>query len=135
MELYCARSHAMHLELSRIMVEETTHGFGERLALLRKSRGLTQAELGEAAGLSQRMVAHYENTPGAQPPASVVASLATALHASADELLGIQPLQEKLTPSVVRLRRRLRKAEALPPEDQKALLTLVEALLERRGVA
>jgi hypothetical protein len=35
---------------------------------------------------------------------------------------------------VVRLRRRLRKVEALPPEDQKALLTLVDALLEGRGV-
>ncbi|HET8656736.1 MAG TPA: hypothetical protein VFL93_14535 [Longimicrobiaceae bacterium] len=64
-----------------------------------------------------------------------VAALASALHASADELLGIQPLQERLSPSVVRLRKRLRKAEALPPEDQKALLTLVEALLQRRGVA
>jgi hypothetical protein len=30
---------------------------------------MTQTELGEAAGLSQRMVVHYENTPGAQPPA------------------------------------------------------------------
>jgi hypothetical protein len=81
------------------------------------------------------MVAYYEATPSAQPPASVVASLATALRASADELLGIQPLAEQLTPSVVRLRKRLRKVEALPPEDQKTLLTLVDALLERRGVA
>lgn len=77
------------------------------------------------------MIAHYENTPDAQPPAATVAA---ALHVSADDLLGIQPLPEKLTPSVARLRRRLRKAEALPPEDQKALLTLVDALLERRGV-
>jgi hypothetical protein len=81
------------------------------------------------------MIAHYENTPDAQPPAATVAALATALHVSADELLGIQPLQERLSPSVVRLRKRLRKAEALPPEDQKALLTLVDALLQRRGVA
>jgi hypothetical protein len=64
-----------------------------------------------------------------------VASLATALHASADELLGMQPLQEKLTPSVARLRWRLRKVEASPPEDQKPLLTLVYPLLERRGLA
>lgn len=51
------------------------------------------------------------------------------------KLLGIQPLAEKLTPSVARLRKRLRKVEVLPPEDQEALLTLVDTLLERRGVA
>ena len=73
-----------------------------------------------------------------QLPAATLDALAqalqVALHVSADERLGLQPFPETLPPSVARLRRRLRKAEALPPEDQKALLTLVDALLERRGV-
>jgi transcriptional regulator with XRE-family HTH domain len=34
--------------------------FGRRLLSLRQSRGLTQVQLAEAAGTSQRVVSHYE---------------------------------------------------------------------------
>jgi hypothetical protein len=46
---------------------KTLPGFGPRLGALRQSRALTQAELGKAAGISQRMVAYYE-LESAQPP-------------------------------------------------------------------
>ncbi|HYW10032.1 MAG TPA: hypothetical protein VE913_23905 [Longimicrobium sp.] len=46
----------------------------------------------------------------------------------------ITPLVEKLSPSLVCPCRRLRKVEELPPEDQKALLTMVDALLEQRAI-
>lgn len=109
--------------------------FGERLQALRQARGMTQHELGGAAGSSQRMIAHYENTPTAQPPAELLAALARALHVSADSLLGIEPLSEEVSPSTYRLRKRLRKVEELPPDDQKTILKVVDALLETRGVA
>jgi transcriptional regulator with XRE-family HTH domain len=93
---------------------------------------MTQAEPGAAAGSSQRMIAHYENTPGAQPPADVVRSLATALQVSADELLGIAPVPEQVGPARYRLRKRLRRVEDLSPEDQKTILKVVDALVESR---
>ncbi len=109
--------------------------FAARLAALRRSRGLTQDELGRAAGSSQRMIAHYENTPDAQPPADVLAELARALRVSTDVLLGIAPLSEDVSSAVYRLRKRLRKVEELPSDDQKTVLKIVDALLEKRGVA
>ena len=110
-------------------------GFGPRLAALRKARGLTQAELGEAAGSSQRMIAHYEGTPDAQPPGALVAALAKALKVTADELLGLQPVSEEGSAATLRLRKKLRKVETLPPNDQKTVLRIVDALLEQRGAA
>ena len=37
------------------------HTLSELLAVLRKRRGLSQAELGERAGISERQVSRYEN--------------------------------------------------------------------------
>jgi hypothetical protein len=81
------------------------------------------------------MIAHYENTPDAQPPADVLAAIARALRVSADELLGIAPLSDDVSSAAYRLRKRLRKVEELPADDQKTVLKIVDALLEKRGGA
>ncbi|MGQ0765088.1 MAG: helix-turn-helix domain-containing protein [Gemmatimonadota bacterium] len=52
------------------------------------ARGLTQMELGDGAGLSQRMIACYESE-SAQPPDSFLVELASVLKVSTDELLGL----------------------------------------------
>ena len=115
-----------------VMAGYSLRGFGRRLATLRRSRGLTQQELGAAVGSSQRMIAHYETTPDAQPPAALVASLARALGVSADEILGLKPTSEDARSASVRLRKRLRRVEDLTPADQKTLLRMLDALLDQR---
>ncbi|MFG0314893.1 MAG: helix-turn-helix domain-containing protein [Phycisphaerales bacterium] len=84
--------------------------------------GTTQEALGAAAGSSQRMIAHYENSPGAKPPADVLAALARALGGSADALLGLEPTSEHVSAATYRLPKRLRKVEDLPPDDQKTVV-------------
>ena len=116
------------------MKDKALEGFGERLATLRKACGLTQEQLGERIGLSQRMVAYYESQ-GGQPPGPVLPDLARVLGVSTDELLGVTPAQETLSPRQARLRKRLRRVEDLPSSDQKTVLRLVEALLKDRGLA
>ena len=80
------------------------------------------------------MVAHYENKPGAQPPDDILAALVRALDVSADEILGLEPLSEQVNSAPYRLRRRLRKVEELPPDDQKTVVRLVDALITSREV-
>jgi transcriptional regulator with XRE-family HTH domain len=116
------------------MKERTLEGFGPRLAELRKSRGLTQTELGDQVGVSYRMIAHYER-PDAQPPGPILPDLARALGVSTDELLGVEPLRDTLSPRTARLLKRLQRVEELPPADQRALLKFLDALLETRGAA
>ena len=114
------------------MRDRTLQGFGQRLKAIRTSKALTQQELGERVGVSQRVVAYYE-ADDAQPPGALLVELATALGVSADELLGIEPLKENVPPKTARIRRRLQQVEDLPPADQKAILQFVDALVDSRG--
>ena len=116
------------------MRTHTLRGFGTRLTQLRQSRGLTQGELGKACGLSQRMIAYYEQDD-AQPPAAVVVPLAKALGVSTDELLGFKALKSAPRPRNTRLLRRLENVDKLGPSDRRALLKFLDLLLASRGRA
>jgi len=116
------------------MKERTLEGFGERLAAFRQSRAMTQTQLGDAVGVSQRVIAYYE-TNGAQPPGALLAELARVLEVSADELLGLKPTKQTMSPKKARLRKRLEKIEQLPPSDQRAVLKFVDSLCNSRGVS
>ncbi len=107
---------------------ETT--FGERLIAIRKARGLTQVQLAEMAGTTQRAISYYETEAGF-PPAPAVIDLAKALQVTADELLGIRP------PKVARMEddseqrrlwKRFQQMTELPEKDQKAVIRLINSL-------
>jgi len=113
------------------MKERTLKGFGSRLAEIRKSRAMTQTQLGETVGVSKRVIAYYEQQD-AQPPGAMLVDLARALRVTMDELLGLKPTKEKTSPRTARLLKRLQKVEKLPPGDQRVVLKLVDGLLERQ---
>lgn len=113
------------------MKERTLEGFGARLATLRQAKGMTQVELGAAVGVSNRVIAYYE-ADDAQPPGAMLVDLARALRISTDELLGVTPVSEHTSPKTASLLKRLRRIEELPPADQRAVLKLVDAMLDTR---
>ena len=113
------------------MKERTLEGFGTRLAELRQARGLSQEELASSVGVSRRVIAYYE-AKSAQPPGALRVDLAHALRVSTDELLGVTPVRDTLSPKTARLLKRLRRIEELPPADQRAVLKLVDAMLDTR---
>lgn len=114
--------------------QREVEGFGDRLAQIRKGRGMTQAELGAAVGVSNRVIAYYE-LESRQPPGAMLADLARALRVSVDELLGAKPVKDQTRPKTARLMKRLQRVEDLPPADQKAVLKFVDALIKTRTVA
>jgi len=109
----------------------TLTGFGPRLATFRKERGLTQEELGDLVGMSQRMIAYHEQDD-AQPPGALLVELAHALKVTSDELPGLKPVKQKASPKEARLLKRLKKVETLPAADQRAVLKFVDALVAAR---
>lgn len=111
--------------------ERLVTGFGERLARLRAQRGLSQLELAERLGVSRRVIAYYE-AESDQPPGALLVDLVKALKVSADELLGIKPVSDRVPIKTARLRKRLTKVEELPPGDQRTVLKLVDALHQTR---
>jgi transcriptional regulator with XRE-family HTH domain len=103
--------------------------FGERLQAIRKARGLTQVQLAEAAGTTQRAISYYETEAGF-PPAPPVIDLARALHISTDELLGVKPPKGQRIDDDSEARRmwkRFQRVSSLPERDQKAVLRLINS--------
>ena len=115
------------------MKQRTVNGFGKRLSEIRRGRGMTQTELGKAAGVTKRVIVYYEQDD-AQPPGAMLIDLARALDITTDELLGMKPLEKKISPKSARLLKRIKKIETLPPADQRAVLKFLDALLESRGM-
>lgn len=112
--------------------EQVVTGFGERLATLRKAAGFTQTELANELGISQRMVAYYEQ-PDVTPPAHLLPGIAQMLGVSIDTLYGHQVPKRKLAKQEgdSRLRRRLLAIEKLGATEKRQVLQLIDAYIER----
>jgi transcriptional regulator with XRE-family HTH domain len=104
---------------------------GQRVADTREKAGLTQTELGQKLGISQRVIANWERKPVALR-AEQLAALADALGVSADYLLGRpdakQPVQ-KGPPGKLRLA--FEKAYQLPRNQQNRIVEFVEAYVNQ----
>ncbi len=101
---------------------------GQRMAEAREKTGLTQTELGERLGVSQRVIANWERKPVALR-AEQLAALADALSVSADFLLG--RLDAKSPFPKGRLREVFEKAHKLPRTQQNLIVDMVEAYVDR----
>jgi transcriptional regulator with XRE-family HTH domain len=100
--------------------------FSERLAALRKDRGLTQQALAERVGVHVSQLRRYE-AGGAQPTLDVVRRLAVALSVSADALV----FDEDERGPDDELRLHLEALQHLPDEDQAIVKTVIESMLLR----
>lgn len=103
------------------------------LAELRKNKGFTQVAFADAIGVSQRMVAYYERH-GKRPPLEKLHSIAKVLGISADELLGIKPVKKQPgAPKDAYLQRKLQQVTQLPKDDQRVIVTMIDALTAKKG--
>ena len=106
---------------------------GQRIARLRREKGMTQAELASRLKVSQPVVSDYENDV-IRLPADVVIEIAGILAASTDELLGMKRVTTSASPiKNRRLYRRMQEIEKLPRRDQDALLRTIEAFISKTG--
>lgn len=92
--------------------------FGQRLAHLRQTAGYTQTSFAQEVGISQRMVAYFENENG-NPPMPLLRKFVRALGISADQLLGLEKVTIRKRPRDTRLQKRFSQVENLPDADKK----------------
>lgn len=104
-------------------------GFGARLSRLRKEAGYTQQELAREIGVSQRMIAYYEGETE-RPPTTLLPELAKALGVTTDALLGVAALKKAAKPAR-RLQRRMQQTEKMNPREDRQVLQLIDAFIER----
>lgn len=119
-------------ELGRAIEGDGEETLGERLARLRRERGITQAELAEKLSLAQPNVSDYERGV-LRLNADLILKLTQILNVSADELLGIADMKRRRAVRSTRLSRRIEEIERLPRRDQEALLRTIEAFLSKAG--
>ena len=103
--------------------------FGQYLSRLRKSKGYTQVELAEKMGIIQVIISDYERDK-LRPYHEMVIRFAQALEVSADELLGLKTPKTKGNGGSLKILRRMKKIEALPPAQQKVLLRTIDTFLK-----
>lgn len=107
--------------------EET---LGQRLARLRKEKGYTQVELAEKIGTIQTVVSDYERDK-LRPHVEMLVRFALVLEVTADECLGLKPIEKKAEKKDRRFARRLDQIQKLPKRDQEALLRTIDAFLTK----
>jgi transcriptional regulator with XRE-family HTH domain len=115
------------------LVKSTTpESIGQRIARLRREKGLTQVELARALEVSQPVVSDYENDVIKLSGETIVA-LAQILGASADELLGLEKPSRAAGATIKnrRIYRQLQSIDRLPKRDQEALARTIDAFLAK----
>jgi transcriptional regulator with XRE-family HTH domain len=104
--------------------------FGQRMADARERAGLTQQQLAERLGTSQRAVAHWERDPVALRP-DQIAAVADALNVSTDELLGRAAKDRAPKGPPGKLRLAFERAHKLPRHEQNQIVKFVEAYVSQ----
>ena len=93
------------------------------MMLLRKKKGLSQAELGKMIGTSGDVVGRYERGD-ISPSIEVVSKIADALEVSVDYLIGKTRME--LNKDTLR---RIEDISALPQENKNFVLNLIDMAL------
>jgi transcriptional regulator with XRE-family HTH domain len=102
---------------------------GQRLARLRRERGLTQVELAQRLGVAQPVVSDYERGE-LRLHGQLIVKLTDILAVSSEELLGLKRSPSNGPIRNRRLLRRLQDIDKLPRRDQQALLRTIDRFLE-----
>ncbi len=110
--------------------ETTVIDFGKKLIKFRKAKGLTQQRLADMIGVSRRVIAYYEGETK-YPPVHFIVPLAKALNITTDELLGVKKTKEMLDNRFAALWRRLKILETFCEKDKRAVLQVVNVIVEK----
>jgi len=102
---------------------------GQRIARIRKEKGYTQVELAEKMGFIQALISDYE-LDKLRPYYDVIIRFATALDISTDELLGVKLSDYKEEKPDLKIVRRIKKIQNLPPSQQKTLLKTIDTFIK-----
>lgn len=122
----------LKIEELTVTIDEDTffNKLGERIAYLRKDRGLSQRKLAELLGLSQQIVASYE-TGDRHIPVWRLISLAEVLGIDVEKLLnGAQQSKGKPGPAP-KVQGLVERVNRLPKTRQRFVMEMIEDALAR----
>lgn len=102
--------------------------FGERLTLVRKRKGLSQADIGKKIGINGDAYGRYERNE-VKPAIEMAVKIAEALEVSLDYLVGKTDLEldnETL--------KRVQEVSKMPPQEKAHVFALLDAFITKMKV-
>ncbi len=104
--------------------------FSKNLRRIRKAKGLSQYDLADKTGISQRMIYHYENHVS-EPPLYKIAAIAKALGVKVSELLENSADEEIVSAAHFDMRslKKLQDILSLPQNDRAIIYRMLNKLL------
>ena len=102
---------------------------GQRIAALRRERGLTQVQLAEVMGVAQQTLAHYE-AGRLRLLAGALPNLADQLGVGIEDLIGASTKRRngKRGPQP-KIQQQLERIQALPAAKQRAISQVLDSVL------
>jgi transcriptional regulator with XRE-family HTH domain len=94
----------------------------------REQAGLSQQQLAERLGLTQRAYAHWERNPVALRPEQLL-SLAEALNVSVDDLVGTNGTRKRGAGPTGKMKQSFEAASRLPRSQQQKITALLEPFI------
>jgi len=101
---------------------------GERIAAVRKQRGITQMDLAATIGIDQRLISSYE-VGRVTISAEMLSRIARALAVSADSLLDLTADIDTSENPGRKIMKRAIEIDKLPEQKKKAILKTLDDLI------
>jgi transcriptional regulator with XRE-family HTH domain len=102
--------------------------FGQRLHELREASGLSQQQIADKLGMSQRAYSHWERRPVALRP-DQLQSLASALGLPVEALLANGESKRRGSGPVGKMRQLFESASKLPRNQQEKILAILQPFI------
>ncbi len=106
---------------------------GQRIARLRKERGLTQVQLAEILGVSQQHMQSFEKGRR-RVPVSALPILSKTLGVPVEELIGMKTHESKRGPTP-KLQRQLEQLQQLPRSKQRFVSQMLDTVLQQSATS
>ena len=105
--------------------------FGQRLAALRRGKGLSKTQLADLLDITRKMIDYYERRAG-NPSLDFIQRAAEALDVSVAEILGSEPNSKKGKPGPPpQLQLRFDQIRRLPRKEQEFVIRFIDTVLEK----
>jgi len=104
--------------------------FGQRLAIFRKARGLSQTQFAKLLGKTREAIDYYERR-AKNPSAEIILKVAEVLNVDINELLGTEHKTQRKPGPPSHLQELTEKLSELPRNKQKVVAEMLEGFLEK----
>ncbi len=120
------------------ITQRGTTAIAQRIAEVRKERGISQQAMAKKLRVTQPIISRYENGE-LRIHAELLVKIAKILETTSDDLLGLEPVErakpknELDTPEKRRLWKKFQQIAKWPEKDQRAVIRLINSVSEARA--